>query len=111
MTTPSRACHTESCTVEVPVALEKEGLCLNHYLEEAFHRLAVAARDFHNGRDVDDQTMGWLLAQVDFAVESLAQEDTNWDSDQRSQLLELVLGVANLNEYVRHSAVLPRHSN
>jgi hypothetical protein len=49
--------------------------------------------------------MDWLLAQVDFAVEVLAQEDVNWDADQRSKLLELLLGVANLSEYIRHSTV------
>jgi hypothetical protein len=49
--------------------------------------------------------MDWLLNQVDFAVEALGQEDNLWDSDQRSKLLELLLGVANLNEYIRHSLV------
>jgi hypothetical protein len=55
--------------------------------------------------------MDWLLAQVDFAVESLAEEDANWDADQRSKLLELLLGVANLIEYVRHDTVMARHSD
>jgi hypothetical protein len=49
--------------------------------------------------------MDWLLAQVDLAVEVLAQEDVDWDANQRSKLLELLLGVANLNEYIRNSAV------
>ena len=30
---------------------------------------------------------------------------------QRSKLLELLLGIANLNEYVRHSTVLAPQSN
>jgi len=72
-----------------------EGLCLNHYLQGAFQRLAAATQRLSNGRDLDYYTMDWLLAQVDFAVESLAQEDANWDADQRSKLLELLLGVAN----------------
>jgi hypothetical protein len=82
-----------------------ESLCLNHYLEGASHRLAAATQEFQSGRDVDYDTMDWLLAQVDLAVEVLAQEDVNWDANQRSQLLELLLGVANLSEYIRHSAV------
>jgi hypothetical protein len=53
--------------------------------------------------------MDWLLAQVDFAVQALAQEDANWDDGQRSKLLELLLGVANLNEYVRHFSAMARH--
>ena len=111
MTTPSRTCHSESCAVEVPVVLEKEGLCPDHYLEEAFGKLALATEHFHRGQDVDYRTLDWLLAQVDFVVDSLAEEGTTWDPDQRSKLLELLLGIANLNEYIRHSTVLARHSN
>ena len=111
MTTRNRTCQTPGCRVEVPVVLEIEGLCLNHYLEGAFQRLAAVARDFQNGRDLDYYTMDWLLAQADFAVESLAEEGANWDAEQRSKLLELLLGVANLNEYVRHETVMSRHSD
>ena len=110
MTTPIRTCHIEGCTVEVPGVLEKEGLCLSHYLEEAFRKLGTATEDSQRGQDVDYDAMDWLLAQVDFVVEWLAEEDTDLDSDQRSQLLELLLGVANLNEYVRHGTVVARPS-
>jgi hypothetical protein len=110
MTTPSRTCRFEGCSVEVPGVLEKEGLCLNHYLEEAFRKLGTATEEFNRGEDVDYPAMDWLLAQVDFVV-GLAEEDTDLDSDQRSRLLELLLGVANLNEYVRHSTVVARPSH
>jgi hypothetical protein len=106
MIRPGRTCHTESCTVEVPEALEKEGLCLDHYLEEAFHKLAVATEDIQRGENIGSQTLEWLLAQVDFAVDCLSREDSIVDPEQRSKLLELLLGVANLNEHLRHSAVL-----
>jgi hypothetical protein len=106
MTTTSHVCHAENCAVEVPEVLDKEGLCLNHYLDVAFRKLGAATERFHLGEEVDCVTMEWLLAQVDFTVERLGQEDMNWDPDQRSRLLELLLGVANLNEYMRHSIVL-----
>jgi hypothetical protein len=110
MTAPIRTCHVEGCKVGVPGALEKEGSCLSHYLEEAFRKLGTATEDFQRGQDVDCNAMDWLLAQVDFVVEWLAEEDTDLDSDQRSRLLELLLGVANLNEYVRHGTVVARPS-
>jgi hypothetical protein len=53
--------------------------------------------------------MDWLLAQVDFAVQVLGEEDAKWDDDQRSKLLELLLGVANLNEYVSHFSAMAQH--
>ena len=109
MTTPSRTCQEPNCTAEVPVVLEMHGLCLHHYLEGAFHRLADATQDFQSGRDVERQSMDWLLAQVDFAVQVLGEEDAKWDDDQRSKLLELLLGVANLNECVRRFSAMAQH--
>jgi len=106
MTAPHRICPAPRCTVEIPAGLEIEGLCLQHYLEKAFHKLAAATLDFQCGRDIDYHAMEWLLAQVNFAVESLAQEDAPWDAEQRSMLLELILGIANLNEYMRHSKIV-----
>jgi hypothetical protein len=109
MTTSSRTCREPNCMLEVPAVLEIEGLCLDHYLKGAFHRLAEATQDFQSGQDVECQTMDWLLAQVDTTVQVLAQEDANWGDDQRSKLLELLLGVANLNEYVRHFSAMAKH--
>ena len=111
MTTSSRTGHYESCARKVPVVLEKGSLCPGHYLEEAFGKLALATEHFHRGQDVDYRTLDWLLAQMDFVVESLAEKSATWNSDQRSELLELLLGVSHLNEYVRHSTVLTRHSS
>jgi hypothetical protein len=106
MTTPKRICASPLCTVEIPAALEIEGLCRQHYLEKAFHQLATATLDFQCGRDIDDHAMEWLLAQVSFAVESLGQEDAEWNAEQRSMLLELILGIANLNEFMRHNKLV-----
>jgi hypothetical protein len=105
LTTPNRRCRIANCTAELPEILVNEGLCVDHHLEESFQRLAAATESFHREDGVDHETMDWLLNQVDFAVEALGREDNLWDSDQRSKLLELLLGVANLNEYVRHSVV------
>jgi hypothetical protein len=110
MTNPTRTCQSASCRVEVPAVLKTDGLCLNHYLEGAFHKLTAATDDFQSGRDVDYSTMDWLLAQVDFVLEALAQEDVTWDADQRAKLLQLLLGVANLHEYVRRYALTTPHS-
>lgn len=105
LTNPSRHCRIPNCIAAVPEILEEEALCIDHHLEESFQRLAVATEGFHRDDAVNDETMDWLLGQVDFAVDALAREDNLWDSDQRSKLLELLLGVANLNEYIRHSVI------
>jgi hypothetical protein len=110
MIAPSHTCQAPSCNAELPVVLEKEGLCLKHYLEKAFQRLAAATEEFQSGQDLDYETMDWLLAQVDFVVDSLGQEDLTWDPEQRSELLQLLLSVASLNEVVRHTRVVVEHS-
>jgi hypothetical protein len=99
-------CPAPHCTLEIPIALEAEGVCLKHYVEKASQKLATVTLDFQCGREIDSQAMQWLLAQVNFAVETLAQEDATWDDEERSLLLELVLGVANLNESLRHSKMV-----
>ena len=106
MDTPGPLCAATGCSEEIPAALETEGLCLQHYLEKAFHNLAAVTLDFQCGRDIDDRAMEWLLSQVDFAVESLGQENAPWTAEQRSLLLELILGIANLNEFMRHSKMV-----
>lgn len=105
MTIANCRCRATGCRVQVPLVLKAEGLCLNHYLEGAFQKLRATTQDFEAGRDVDYRTMDWLLAQVEFVVDVLAQDDANWDANQRSKLLELLLGVANLSEYVRHGVL------
>jgi hypothetical protein len=110
MIAPGHLCQAPSCNAELPLVLETEGLCLKHYLEKAFDKLAAATLDFQCGQDLDDDTMDWLLAQVDFVVDSLGQEDLNWDAEQRSELLQLLLSVASLNEVVRHSRLAVAHS-
>jgi len=105
MTNPSSQCRIPNCTAEVPEILEHEALCIDHHLEDSFQKLAAATEGFHRDDEVDNETMDWLLGQVDFAVDALAREGNHWGSEQRSKLLELLLGVANLNEYIRHSVV------
>jgi hypothetical protein len=98
-------CHRQGCGLQVPSGLEPEGLCLDHYLEIAFQRLRNVSERVHQEQDTDRGTIDWLLAQVDFAVGSLAEQSEMQDTNQRTRLLELLLGVANLNEHMRHTAV------
>ena len=108
MTTPSRTCHSKGCKVEVPEGFGESGLCLDHYVAEASQRLDAATECFRLEQGVDNETLDWLLVQVDFVVETIGNETVGLNADQRSKLLELLLGIANLNEYIRHYAVTAR---
>lgn len=98
----TQTCHSTGCRAEVPYGFLERSLCVEHYLEYANVRLENAAEDFRSGHGVDGDTMDWLLSQVDFVVETIGDDAVNLSEDQRSHLLQLLLGVANLNEYIRH---------
>lgn len=79
-------------------------MCLSHYLDESFTRIASALASCRGGQPLDSRTLGWMTAQGDFAVRQLAN-GKHRPSEERSRLLELLLGLANLHEYARRDAV------
>ncbi|MBZ5641244.1 MAG: hypothetical protein LAO19_00645 [Acidobacteriia bacterium] len=103
MKTLIRTCGFPDCKTEVPEGFGDGSLCLQHYVAEATLKLETAKNRFSSGLGVDGASMDWLLAQVDFIVETIGNEDLVLDDFQRSELLELLLGIANLNECIHHS--------
>jgi hypothetical protein len=106
MATPGRTCGALGCKLEVPESLRGQGLCLDHYIDEAFQKLDLAADHSRSGQGVDQNNLEWLLVQVDCIVEALGDETIVLDPGKHSKLLELLLGIANLNEYVRHQTIV-----
>ncbi len=93
------------CGQDVPATLTREVLCLDHFVEEAFARLRKALELCQQCRPLDRHILDWLLADSDFALQSLAFDGRGHTLLQRAKLLELVLGLANLQEYLRHHSV------
>jgi hypothetical protein len=93
------------CSLSVPQALAQEVLCLDHYIEEAFKHLRAALELCQQCRPVDPHVLDWLLADADFAVQSLSQDGRTHTGAQRDKLLELLLCLTNLQEYLRHHSV------
>ena len=50
---------------------------------------------------VDHNSREWMLAQVDFIIETIGNEDLEIGDEMRSNLLQLLLAIANLNEQIR----------
>jgi len=94
------------CAEGVPLALAQEQLCLNHYVDQALARLRVARETCHKGGPIEARTLEWLLADADFVVQSLSQNGFAQSPAQRARVLELLLGLANLQEYLRHHSVV-----
>jgi hypothetical protein len=101
MTAPSSTCQFQGCKAEVPPGFFDQGLCVDHYLARATEKLNAVTQTFRVGRNVDNEILDWLLAQVDFVVETIGDETVSLREDERTNLLELLLGIANFNEHIR----------
>jgi hypothetical protein len=89
----------------VPAALTAEGVCLDHFLDASFVRADDALARCHRGEAIDAGTLEWLLADAHVTLKALADSAARNDLAQQSRILELILCVANLNEYLAHHSV------
>lgn len=105
----SPKCRIGGCGTEVPQALTAPGVCLDHFLDEAFARADKALARCQQGESVDSSTLNWLFADVQLTLHSLSDLAKERNLAQQSKILELLLCVANLNEYVAHHAVRELH--
>ena len=105
LSSANRTCQIDACRERVPATLVQQGICLDHYLDEAFTRTAAALQLCQQGQPLDPRTLDWLLAQGDFAIRLLSKESHLHSLEHRSRLLELLLCLTNVQEYVRHHSV------
>lgn len=96
-----RTCQVDACCERVPATLHVHGVCLSHYLDDAFTRSAAALQLCQRGQRVEPRMIDWLRAQGDFAVRLLSKDGLPLSLEQRSRLLELLLCLTNVQEYVR----------
>jgi hypothetical protein len=101
----SRTCQIDACSERVPAALRRHGVCLNHYLDEAFTCSTRALQLCQSGQIVEPRTLDWLQAQGEFTVRLLSKDGHSLSVVHRSRLLELLLCLTNIQEYVRQQAL------
>lgn len=98
-------CRRDGCPSLIPQGLLPEQLCLNHFLDEAFVRTDHALQCCRQGRSLDATSLDWLLSDALIVVKNLEESADQPDPDQRDRMLELLLILANLQEYVAHHSV------
>jgi len=79
---------------------------LDDYLASAMEELQAMTERVNRGESMEHGSRDWLLNQVDFIVEVIGNESLALSDDMRSNLLQLLLAIANLNEQIRHQASL-----
>lgn len=103
-TVPGR-CPRSGCAKAVPLGLAGEQLCLDHFLDEAFLRTNETMDHCRRGLSMDSGSLEWLLSDALAIVKSLEESAEQPNPEQRDRMLELLLILANLHEYVAHHSV------
>ena len=99
------ACRHTACANGIPRTLSSEQLCLDHYLDEAFERTNAALQRCHAGQAIDAAALEWLLADALTIVNNLDDDPMERNAGQQDRMLELLLILANLHEYVAYKPV------
>lgn len=108
MLTLTKTCRFAGCNSELAEGFANVELCPNHYLAEARERLEKASDRLKSGLSVDRESLEWLLDQVDFIVDLVGADPQGLTDGQRSEFLQLLLSVANLNEEIRQRSAETR---
>jgi hypothetical protein len=98
-------CRRAPCAKPIPVALAGQQLCLDHFLDDAFVRTDQTFDRCREGRAMNPADVEWLLSDALAIVKNLEEKAGDPDPQQRDRMLELLLILANLHEYVAHHSI------
>jgi hypothetical protein len=101
----SAKCQRSGCPNLIPKSLAGEQLCLDHFLDEAFIRTDHTMQSCRQGQLVKASSLEWLLSDALATVKNLEEGAAEPNPEQRDRMLELLLILANLHEYVAHHSV------
>jgi len=101
----SLACRKAGCAGPIPAGLSAEQLCLDHFLDEAFARTELSLEACQNGLPLDPANLEWVLSDALAVVKNLEESADSPNPEQRDRMLELLLIIANLHEYLAHHSV------
>lgn len=100
-----QGCRVTGCRLLALPDLTAESLCLDHFMDQTFARASQALELCHQAQPLDLNTLEWLLADARIATKALVGERDGHGPAQRERLLELLLCLSNLQEYVRHHSI------
>ena len=106
MTTPTRANYSQGGVIDLHTSLDEGGAHLDDYLLKSTQELNVLTELANRGEVVGRDSREWMLTQVDFIIETIGNEGLELNDEMRSNLLQLLLAIANLNEQIRSQASL-----
>jgi hypothetical protein len=100
-----QACRITGCGHQALPNLTAESLCLDHFMDQTFARATQALELCQQAQPLNPSALEWLLADARIATQALVGEPDGHEPSQRERLLDLLLCLSNLQEYVRHHSV------
>lgn len=98
----ARPCHVSGCSAEVLPVLAADGVCLNHFVEKVIERADHVRACCVAAEPADQEVVDWLLGDARDAARALS---TMRNEASNEQILELLLCLANLQDYIAHHSV------
>jgi hypothetical protein len=95
----------DGCELGVLPILRADSLCLDHFLEQGFNRALQALDRCQRSEPLDRQTVDWLLSDARHAAMGLASHPDRNEPSKQDRVLELLLCLTNLQDYIRHHSV------
>jgi hypothetical protein len=79
---------------------------LEDYVLQSTQKLDAISDRVGRNEKIDHDSHDWMLSSVDFLVETMGDDHLELGDELRSDLLQLLLAIANLNERIRHQGLL-----
>jgi hypothetical protein len=106
VTIPNRIDYSQGCVIDQSAGFVEGGANLDDYLLKSTLELNAITDLASRGEVIDADSRAWMLGQVDYIVETIGNEGLELNDEMRSNLLQLLLAIANLNEQIRSHASL-----
>lgn len=94
----------QPCVLEAPAHPAEASVDWEDYIADSTQKLESIAEISAQGETVDFESRAWMLAQVDYIVETVGNDEIQMSDDMRSNMLQLLLAIANLNEQIRQES-------
>lgn len=104
MTTYSLDGSSQGCAIDLHSISGEGQPRLDAYFLKSMQELDAITELVNRREVIGRDSRDWILTQVDFIVETIGNESLELDDELRSNLLQLLLAIANLNEQIRRQA-------
>lgn len=101
----ARPCHVSGCCEEILPCLMTHGLCLNHFVEMVIEKADLIRCACLESQPIDQATVDWLMGDARHVAQVLS---ASYSGHHNEQVLELLLCLANLHDYISHHSVRVR---